>query len=252
MRLRYSLPILALLALIGSSPADGQPAANGAGLLAAWRSGWDQSLQSVQSVSYLETTSRTIEGPRERNRFGATADVRFSSGTGVDRTVRRTEVNGRRVPAARMNAMNRRMRRAYGAGFDWVNLNPLMAVRLAGIVHPSSPMVADIVGDARAWRVTTEPGQANDRIERVIFWFAQADDRPRLLRMRVVGRVPSGPGRVQGGSALITTNYRRIGGLDLPRSAQAEVIIRQIRRGRIFTVLLNAEATYSAATVTPK
>lgn len=252
MRLRYSLSILTLLALLGAYPAGGQPAANGAELLAAWRSGWERSLQSVRSVSYVETSSRTIEGPRERNRFGARVDVRFSSGSGMDRTVRHSEVNGRRVPTRRTNALDRRMRRAYGAGFDWVRRPPPMAARLAAIVRPTGRMVADNVGDVRAWRVTTAPGQANDRIERVIFWFAQAEDRPRLLRMRIVGRVPAVPGRVQGGSAVITTEYGRTGGLDLPRRSHAEVVIRQIRRRQVFTVLMNAEATYSAITVAPR
>ena len=252
MRLRYFLSILALLALIGSCPAGAQPASDGAEILAAWRSGWERSMQSVRSVSYVETSSRTIEGPREHNRFGATVDVSFSPGSGMDRIVRRSEVNGRRVPAGRISAMDRRMSRAYGAGFDWIRRPPPMAARLAGIVRPTGRMVADNVGDVRAWRVTTVPGQANDRIERVIFWFAQAADRPRLLRMRIVGRVPAVAGRVRGGSAIITTDYVRTRGLDLPRRARAEVVIQQLRRGHVFTVLLNAETTYSAITVTPR
>lgn len=252
MRLRYSFSILGLLALIGFCPAGAQPAANGAEILAAWQSGWERSLQSVRSVSYVETSLRTIEGPRERNRFSATVDVRFEPGSGMDRIVRRSEVNGRRVPAGRISAMDRRMSRAYGAGFDWIRRPPPMAARLAGLVHPSAPMVADNVGDVRAWRVTTAPGQANDLIERVLFWFAQAEDRPRLLRTRIIGRVPTVTGRLRGGSAIITTDYVRVGGLDLPRHAQAEVIIQQLRRGHVFTVLLNAEATYSAITVIPR
>ena len=252
MRLRYSLSILTLLVLVSFCPAGAQPAPNGAEILAAWQSDWERSLRSVRSVSYVETSSRTIEGPRERNRFGATVDVRFSSGSGMDRIMRRSVFNGRRVPTRRINALDRRMRRAYGAGFDWVRRPPPMAARLAGIVRPTGRMVADNVGDVRAWRVTTVPGQANDRIERVIFWFAQAADRPRLLRMRIVGRVPAVAGRVRGGSAIITTDYVRTRGLDLPRRARAEVVIQQLRRGHVFTVLLNAETTYSAITVTPR
>ena len=211
-------------------------------------------MRSVRSLNYVETASRTIEGPRGHDRFGEVVDVRFSTGRGMDRTVRRRELNGRRVPAMRMNALDRRMRQAYGAGFDWVRHPPPMAARLAGIVRPTGGAVADNVGDARAWRITTAPGQANDRIERVIFWFARtlSDERPRLLRTRIIGRVPAVARRLQGGSAVITTDYARTSGIDLQRSARAEVVIRQLRRGRVFTVLLNAESTYNAITVTPR
>ncbi len=254
MRNGYHLFIFILLALLGTSPASAQPAPNGADLLAAWRTGWERGLQSVASVNYIETTSRSIEGPREHNRFTEVASVGFSSGSGMRRSVQRRELNDRPIPPIRLNALNRRMRRAYGAGFDWFLRPPTMAVRLAGVVRPTGSVLADVVGDARAWRVTSSPGGANDTIERVIFWFAQVetDSYPRLLRTHIIGRVPVEPGRVQGGSAIVKMDYARVGGLDLPRSSQTEVVIQQNRRRLVFTVLLNVETAYRSVSVSPR
>lgn len=243
MKFRYTFSVFILLVLIGSSPVVGQQAPDSAELLRSWRAGWTRGTQAVAAVTYTETSARTIEGPRDRTQLRTVTDVRFSTSGGAVRTVRQRDINGRGVLAMRMNAIDRRMRRAYGAGFDWTRRPPPMAARLVGIGQPTGQAVAETLGDIRAWRVSLEPGQSNDMIERVIFWFAQAgsDTYPRLIRTRIVGRVPTERGRVQGGSAIIATDYVRFNGLDLPEMTQVEVIVRQIHRRRVFSVILDTE-----------
>lgn len=233
MPLRYSLLVL----LLSASFAHAQEAPFGNELMSEWSRLWRAEIADGTTVRYSEDARQVIDGPRTQQVIETVTHISISDG-GQDRRIQRATRNGRPLRAGRLSSIHRRAQRAYGAGFTWIRQPYVHPVRLMGSVQSDGRARATSVDGNPAWVVSASPGQRNDRIERVSFWFSRNEGGPpRLLRSRIVGRVPNG-------SAVITTVYRTFSGIDLPIRSNAEVVVRQRRRNRLFSILMNSSVTY--------
>ena len=238
MTLRNSLIVLLLVSGAWANYAMAQRVPESARLLEAWNRNWLADFGRGVTAYYTEIAHQTIEGPRRTDDIEIESRVTLSS-DGRDSRVQRSEFNGRRIGALRLSALQRRMERAYGPAFNWIRQPHVQASRLVASVRPVGRARLVRLNGIEAWEINAVPRQRTDRIENVVFWFEQSgEDRvPRLLRTRIVNRVPNG-------SAVVTTDYQHISGIDLPARSTAEVVVRQRRRNRLFSILMNTDVQF--------
>ena len=239
-----SLLLPVLLVLCAAMPIAAQtPDADA--LLADWQQNWRSAFARVASIQATETALRIVDGPGSMQRLRSVSTLEYVVGGRSDRQVRLAEINGRRVFIARLNQLEARLGRAYGPAYRRIRQIPMLPNTIVGLARPAGRVVADQLGGVPVWQVAIEPRRANDLVERGTLWFAQPGpgEAPRLLRSQIVGSL--GPNS----STVMTTDYTRTAGLDLPRYTETEVVVRQRRRRRLFTILLNADVTLDDYTV---
>ncbi|NNF59552.1 MAG: hypothetical protein HKN04_15050 [Rhodothermaceae bacterium] len=238
------LPVL--LFLFAAMPIAAQ-APDAEALLADWHRNWRTAFTPVARIQARETAIRTVDGPGSMQRLRTVSTLQYAVGGPTDREILFAEINGRRVFVARLHQLETRLGRAYGAGYRRIRRTSVLPNTLIALVRPSGRITADQVDGVPVWEVPVEPLRVNDLIERGTLWFSRPGpgEAPRLLRSRIVGT--PGPD-----SAVMTTDYTRTAGLDLPRYIETEVVVRQRRRRRLFTILLSAEVTLGEYTITPR
>ena len=234
-----ALPALAL-------PAAAQPDPD------ALLSAWARAQAAVGGVVVLdETLVRRVEGPRGAVRVETESTVRLEAGARPRRTVGHALLDGERISAERAEDFGRRMGRAFGPGGREVAGAPAAAVFFLRRARATG-IAADRLDGDRVWRVDLRPppprgdrprrGRRGDRrrppADRFTAWFSA--DGARLLGLRVEGRR-------RGGRIAREVRYQRVDGLDVPRTASAEAMLRQRRRLRDYAVELSSEATYTVA-----
>lgn len=244
MPFRFSL--LALLALLAPA-ATAQPAPAGERLLRQWLAHTREATAALAAVAVTEERTRTVDGPAGTQRLRTVSDLRLAPPDEPDADVRVAELDGRRVLPVRLALVERRLRLAYGPGYLWITRPQLLARTFLEGMRPTGTATLDAVDGTPAWRVALEPA-SDAQLVRGTAWFARAPvgGAPRLLRFVIEGGMPPG------GSAVVTTDYARIEGLDLPLHSRSDVVLRQRRRLRDYTVLLAADAHYSDHTVTTR
>lgn len=244
--MRTSFPVVVFLVLATAMPVLAQP--SGDALLESWRRGWQAASADVRGMQFTEEAQRTLEGPREAQHLTTLFDVTLGVDQRPERDFRRAWLNDRPILQARLTLLERRLQRAYGPGYRWLRQPVFFTERLLRLLEPAGRPTPDRLGSQPAWRLETSMRSPNDRIERVTLWFARSGprERTRLLRARMVGRMP------ERGSALSTTDYVSVQGLDLPGRTQVEVVLPQRRRQRVFTILMAATLRYTDYTVVPR
>lgn len=248
-----------LLALVAfAAPALAQPAPDA--VVGAWRRGWREAVRTVDRVESDEALTRRVEGPRGTVTVETRATISFAprGGGPPDRRLLSATVDGETVDPDRLAALNRRLARAFGGGFDETARTPHL---LPAALDRGEPVRLDLdtVDGRPAWRVALRmapgrpPGGGHPprgsrrppppRDDRAEAWFTRSTDAPRLLRVRVEGERPGG------GAFVRTVDFERTDGLDLPVAMNARVEVRQRRRLRVYATTVTAEARYSRPTV---
>jgi len=231
------LLVIGLLGACLAPAAPAQPAPRGERLLEAWRASTRQVFDDVDEMAWTERADLAVEGPGGTDRLRTVTAVRGGTDAGMNRDLQRAEWNGRPVPAGRLAFLERRMRRAYGPGFEWVRRPLPPEARLFAAFRAEGNARPDQLDGTPAWVVEVVPARERDRFEGGTLWFSRERGDVRLLRSRLVGRIP------RGRSAVVTTDYVSVEGLDVPRRVRAEAVVQQRRRLRVFTVLLTLDAT---------
>lgn len=154
-----------------------------------------------------------------------------------DREPLHVKVDSRPVPPGRWRRLERRYHMLVGPpaadAARMVTHVPWMLPRL----RPVGTARPDVVDGRPTWRVDAVPQNAPPFIERYTLWFDERDDR--LHRTRALLHGPPGDAPI-----VVTTDYDRVEGLDVPRHRHIEGVARARRRVRTFTVLYQYDALY--------
>lgn len=234
-----SLSLLLALSALGAAtgPARAQPGADR--LLQAWlRDQYDEG-REVERFAFREASAYVIDGP-----FGewhVEQVIRTTGRPGDDRwehTYESVRLNGRAVAPERWERQAHRR----GAPAD-VPLERIMRAlhlrrRLFNRLRPVGAATADDVDGRGAWRLELVGRGDEGPVERMTLWFDR--DAVRLLRARAVLRR-----QADDAPFVVTTDYARVSGLDVPRARHVEGTIQRRRRGRVFTMLFTYDGTFT-------
>ncbi|MEO0558700.1 MAG: hypothetical protein AAF170_11025 [Bacteroidota bacterium] len=234
--------LLFLLLVLVAIPASAQPSADA--LVQTWIRTWDDAAQGLESVSYDETLTRTIEGPRGTLNIETQGTLDLFLDQRPRRAVSDAWVNDDRVDLERRSEMERRLRRALGrASRDLTRPAPL-PIHLLASAEPVGEVRAVRLGATPAWEVSLLRPPRRGPAERLTAWFSPSRTSPRLLQIQRDRRL-----RHRDTLTRVTT-YTRIDGLDIPTSHTVDAQIEQRRRLRTYAMVLHAETTYEAPEIT--
>lgn len=240
-----------LLLLVVAVAAHAQPSAEA--VVAAWQAGQVRAARAVDRVEADETLTRRLDGPRGTVRLQTRSTLGL--GRGSQRTVLWARVDGEAVAPERVEALEGRLRRAFGPGFEDASRGPRLLPPLARAT--ADGLTPDDLDGRPAWRVSLTlpqghaphrhrggpprepppdaPRPAPDHAEA---WFTRSADAPRLLRVDTAGPRPGG------GVFRRTVDYVALGALDVPVSATADLRVTQRRRLRDYTTAIAVSARY--------
>ena len=233
------LPVLAA-ALALAAPAAAQPAAEA--VLRDWLLGTREAAAEAVGVRVMLDSERRVEGPVETRTLRAAIAAEVSE-DGLDTDIVEARIDGRRARPFRYAALERRLREAYGGAYAWIERPNLIVRSFLSNARARSRAVPDRVNGAPAWRIALTPPETDHPSLEVTAWFARGERPTRLLRLALSARLANG-------TASATTDYVRVGGLDLPGERRAEAAIRQRRRLRTYTVLLSSQTRFRDHSVT--
>jgi hypothetical protein len=112
-------------------------------------------------------------------------------------------------------------------------------------MEPVAPPHEDLLDEQPHWRFDLAPERRRARVERLTLWLTP-DGHLRRSRALLSPRRP--PRR--DAPFVVTTDYARVQGLDVPAHRHIEGIVQQRRRERSFSMLFDYTATYSDHEVT--
>lgn len=257
-------PWLLLTGLFAILPSTAQ-VPGGDAVLQAWVREQARALQAIDGIEVEASSDRVIEGPEGARRIaldtrlaGAPGDLRWES------EIMGGTVNGRRATGKQLRLLERqhgRFLEGTDAHVDKVLLPlPLLAqadveraepVRIDGVPHlrldlvpPGRRRGAGFGPPPPRRRGTGADGPPRYRpnapqpkpLRQASLWFDR--ERGTLTRSRLWVDLP------RGGDLTVTTEYERIGGLDLPVRRRVEGTFPMQRRLRSFTVGIDAETVY--------
>lgn len=226
--------------LIGAGPAAAQPAPEA--LVRAWLAEQAAAAEAVTHAAVAERAVHTADGPFGQRHMEVEGRLRgqLRRPETWTRNVDAIRINGRPVPPRHYERFER------GGPLPQrkeLLAPPLPPVRLLRGLRPAGPPAPATVEGVSAWRLDALPRTAETLLDRATLWFGRAEGR--LLRSRVILRPPRA-----GGPTVVTTDYDRVEGLDLPRRRQAEGTTRTRRRLRTFTVVYALDVRYEGYTLT--
>lgn len=225
--------------LVLALPLAAQEAPRPGVLLRGWLASQDAMASNLARVALREEAAWTLDGPFGVRRLLTLAEVEGSTGDEAwQRRVLEVEVNGRRVPRERWEQAEQQRRRLMDPRAETAARAVVQIHQLLAKLRPAGDTSRDALDGVRCWRIELVPRNRREAIERVTLWFSRSDGH--LARSRVVverrrGAMPF----------IVTTDYRRVEGLDVPRRRHIEGTTQMRRRLRTYTILFTYEATYA-------
>jgi len=208
-------------------------------LVRAWLADQAERARDVSRVDVQERAEWTIDGPFGVRRLGWVADV--SGGPDVDgwhREPRSAHINGRAIPLTRWLELDEQRRSMMGPYAEPATRAVLQLHRLIASMRPTEEAVPEDIDGVPCWRVEMAPRALREAVERYTLWFDRANGL--LIRSRALVRAPRTDQPL-----IITTDYMRLEGFDVPRRRFMEGTLRTRRRLRTYTQLVQYEATFS-------
>lgn len=237
---RVILTSLFAVLLLGVIPVQAQdaPAADSSArdLLRQWHTAQAERLDRVERFTAKEAAAWTLDGPFGTQAMEMTAHITGTQGD-WDRTVASVRVNGRPVVPERWERMRRRRQHLAGPEAEAMTRSVLQLPRLIRWMRPASRPTEEVLDDQQVWRFDLVPERPRSVIERLTLWLAPDG---YLLQSRALLRPRRHPAPF-----IITTDYTRIQGLDVPAYRHIEGIVQQRRRERTFSMLFDYTATYT-------
>lgn len=227
------LLLFVLLVLPAAAAAQAPP--DPAALLHPWLSQQVAHSRGLEAFSFHERASYVLDGPNGARRVQHRAEIEG----GADRrdwtrTFLAVEVNGRPVPPERWDEVEQRRQGLGNLPFLRILQATHLGPQLFRRLEPAGP-VAPAENGAR-WRLDLIPRRAQPPLERVTLWF---DRDGRLRNSRILLRPQNNDAPF-----VVTTEYARVDGLDVPVRRHIEGTVQVRRRSRIFTMLLQYEGQY--------
>ncbi len=248
--------------LMCAGPAFAQPAPEA--LVRTWISEQVEAAADLAHAAVTERAVRAADSPFGSRRVESETHLSGTPGQPETwtRDLRALRTNGRPVPPAQRERLERRHRgrltppgtppgrggsapdprkRRPGSfvlpGEEALLTPAPLPLHLVRRLRPTAPPAAAEADGVPAWRLDAVTRTSGTVLDRATLWFERAGGR--LLRSRLVLRPPR-----MSGPVVVTTEYARIEGLDVPRRRRAEGAMQMRRRLRTFTVLYTLDATY--------
>ena len=239
---RWVLIVVVLVAVSGGMPARAQqPPADGEAphsLLRRWHTEQSDLLADVQGFSAREEASWTLDGPFGLRRMAMTARLTgHPDQEDWNRDVESVRADGRPVPPERWRRMHHRRSRPFGPEAEAMTRSVLRLPRLVRQMRLASDPTPVHLDDRRLWRFDLVPHPHRSVVERMTLWLTPDATlyRSRLLfRLRQHHDAPF----------IVTTDYARVEGIDVPTQRHIEGIAQRRRRERTFSMLFDYTATY--------
>lgn len=208
-------------------------------LLRGWRTSQQEQRRPLTRITFVETMERSTEsyfGSRrlevENQTTGHLTENRW------ERLPRRIRLNGQEVAPERWEQVERSLQQGAQQGFDDMLETFSLPLRLIRNLHPTGNTVPETLKGVACWRFDLEPETPNGRIERMTLWFDQG--QRRLVQAQAQAR----GGRKQGTHTL-HLSFQRFEGFDLPVERHLKGNTQMNRRGRIYTVMMQAHTVFS-------
>ena len=232
-----------LLSASAHQPVQSQPATEEAAelpnqrekLLQEWAALQENAVAGTDFITFTRTIEQTIDSPHGRDQTRKVAEVfgRPNSKFWVDHIVS-ASVNGRTVEEEQLARHKQRWRPGLQPYMDIMeNVNPLPPETISTL-QPSTPIQPDTVHHVPVWSFNAVTPNDDSKLERATLWFRQ--DSLQLEQSRAIYEP------VNGQSLIVTTEYTRVGELDMPERIESEGILRYKRRLRSFTLLVKSTA----------
>ncbi len=228
-----------LVTALAAQPAWAQAVPRPNSLVRAWLASQTERGRDVGRVTLTEEAEWTVDGPFGVRRIGWTATT--EGGPEVDGWQREPismTANGRPIPLERWQELEKQRRGMVGPYATGVARAVLQLHTLIATMRPSGETVRATLAGVPCWRVELVPRRPRDAVERYTLWFAQ--DEGHLVRSRALIRAPRNDQPF-----LITTDYTRAQGFDVPERRLMEGTTKIKRRRRTYTVLFKYEAFYT-------
>lgn len=220
-------------------PAWAQNAPRPGMLVRAWLASQAERGGTIGRVKLHERAEWTIDGPFGVRSIGWEASVSGGPDTdGWQRDPISVRANGRPIPLTRWPDLDQQRRRMMGPHAEGVARAVIQFHRLIANMRPSGEAVHEALEGVPCWRVEMVPRRPREAVERYTLWFDQ--DTGHLVRSRALVRAPR-----TDRPFLITTEYTRADGFDVPSRRLMEGTTKTRRRRRTYTVLFKYEAAYS-------
>lgn len=252
--------IVLLLGLLVSTPATAQDAPGS--LFLQWGEEQASRYETVERFAVTEEAAWSLDGPYGPRRIRIVSHL---AGTpeeeDLDREVQLVQFDGRDVEPERWIAFERRRRSLAGTETEELTRSVFQLSYLLRDVRPlGEPTVEDLDGKP-SWRFNLAPREPDGPVEQITLWLSRDG---RLLRTRAVVHRPPRRDRERGRDRdgewrerrehkehptaptpfLVTTDYARVEGIDVPQHRHIEGIIQRKRRERFFSMLFEYEADY--------
>ena len=209
-------------------------------LVRAWLASQTERGRDIGRVELREQAAWTVDGPFGVRSIGWEADVSGGPETdGWQREPISATSNGRPIPLVRWQNLDKQRRGMMGPHAEGVARAVIQFHKLIANMRPSGEAVLEIVDGVPRWRVEMVPRRRREAVERYTLWFDR--DVGRLVRSRALVRAPR-----TDRPFLITTDYTRVDGVDVPSRRLMEGTTKMKRRRRTYTVLFTYDASFDA------
>lgn len=193
----------------------------------------------IGRVALREQAEWIIDGPFGVRSIGWEAGVSGGPDTdGWHREPIAVTANGRPIPLTRWPDLDRQRRGMMGQHAEGVARAVIQFHRLIANMRPSGEAVRETIDGVPCWRIEMVPRRPRDAVERYTLWLDR--EAGHLVRSRALVRAPR-----TDRPFLITTDYTRVDGFDVPSLRLMEGTTKTRRRRRTYTVLFKYEAAYS-------
>ncbi len=228
-----------LMAGLAFAPAWAQNAPRPRALVHAWLASQTERGRHIGRVELRERAEWTVDGPFGVRSIGWEAVVSGGPDTdGWQREPISVTANGRPIPLTRWQDLDKQRRRMMGPHAEGVARAVIQFHKLIANMRPSGEAARETVDGVPCWRVEMVPRTLREAVERYTLWFDR--DTRLLIRSRALVRAPR-----TDRPFIITTNYMRIEGVDVPRRRLMEGTTKTRRRRRTYTVLFKYDASYA-------
>ena len=228
-----------LMAGLALTPAHAQLAPRPQALIRAWLAAQVERGGHIGRVELREQAAWTVDGPFGVRSIGWEAVVSGGPDTdGWNREPISITANDRPLPLTRWPDLDKQRRGMMGPHAEGVTRAVIQFHKLIANMRPSGGTARETIDGVATWRIEMVPRMRREAVERYTLWFDRKTGR--LIHSRALVRAPR-----TDRPFLISTDYTRIDGFDVPGRRMIEGTTKMRRRRRTYTVLFSYDASYT-------
>lgn len=214
-------------------------------ILHQWPTAQQKALSQTAYLTFKRQSKRVIDSPHGTHKTREKTEIygRPSSDHWTHQFISAT-INGQPANEDQLERREQRWSSALKPYMNIINqINPVSPETVAQM-HPSTPLEADTLNGVPVWSFNVVAPEEKELLERATLWFRQ--DTLQLEQSRAIYKPTDGQ------SMVVTTEYIRVRGIDLPKRVHSEGILRYRRRLRSFTLLIETTALHDDFVLTPR